>query len=46
MQILADYGYENKKTKGLSWINGDVKPLKNFLTTSKNLKYLIWVGII
>ena len=31
MQILADYGYENQKTKGLSWINGDVKPLKNFL---------------
>tara|TARA_B100000609_G_C16801947_1_gene226655 strand:+ start:99 stop:482 length:384 start_codon:yes stop_codon:yes gene_type:complete len=22
MQILADYGYENQKTKGLSWING------------------------
>ena len=38
MQILADYGYENKKTKGLSWINGDVKPLKNFLTTSKKFK--------
>ena len=29
MQILADYGYENKKTRGLSWISGDVKPLKN-----------------
>ena len=38
MQILADYGYENKKTKGLSWINGDVKPLKNFLDNTKNLK--------
>ena len=38
MQILADYGYENKKTKGLSWINGDVKPLKNFIPTSQNLK--------
>ena len=38
MQILADNGYENKKTKGLSWINGDVKPLKNFITTSKKLK--------
>ena len=37
MQIL-NYGYENKKTKGLSWINGDVKPLKNFLVNSKNLK--------
>ena len=30
MQILADNGYENQKTEGLSWINGDVKPLKNF----------------
>ena len=38
MQILADYGYENQKTKGLSWINGDVKPLKNFLDNSQNLK--------
>ena len=25
MQILASYGYENQKTKGLSWIDGDVK---------------------
>ena len=38
MQILADYGYENQKTQGLSWINGDVKPLKNFLDNSLNLK--------
>ena len=38
MQILADYGYENQKTKGLSWINGDVRPLKNFLDNSQNLK--------
>ena len=38
MQILADYGYENQKTKGLSWINGEVKPLKNFLDNSQNLK--------
>ena len=38
MQILADYGYENKKTKGFSWINGDVKPLKNFLDNSQKLK--------
>ena len=38
MQILADYGYENQKTKGLSWINGDVKSLKNFLNNSRNLK--------
>ena len=38
MQILADYGYENQKTKGLSWINGDVKPLKKFLDNSQNLK--------
>ena len=38
MQILADYGYENKKTKGLSWINGEVKSLKNFTDHSLNLK--------
>ena len=38
MQILADYGYENKKTKGLSWINGEVKSLKNFTNHSQNLK--------
>ena len=38
MQILADYGYENKKTKGLSWINGNVKSLKNSIGDLKNLK--------
>ena len=38
MQILADYGYENKKTKGLSWINGEVKSMKNFTDNSQNLK--------
>ena len=38
MQILADYGYENQKTRGLSWINGNVKPLKNFINHSQNLK--------
>ena len=38
MQILADYGYENQKTKGLSWINGNVKPLKNIIDNSQNLK--------
>ena len=38
MQILADYGYENKKTKGLSWINGEVKSLKNFTNHLQNLK--------
>ena len=38
MQILADYGYENKKTKGLSWIDGEVKSLKNFIDNSQNLK--------
>ena len=38
MQILADYGYENKKTKGLSWIDGEVKSLKNFIDHSQNLK--------
>ena len=38
MQILADHGYENRKTKGLSWINGEVKPLKNFIDYFTNLK--------
>ena len=38
MQILADHGYENRKTKGLSWINGEVKPLKNFIDYFINLK--------
>ena len=38
MQILADYGYENQKTRGFSWIKGEVKSLKNFIDYSKNLK--------
>ncbi len=38
MQILANYGYENQKTKGLSWIDGDVKSLKNSISMSKGLK--------
>ena len=38
MQILADYGYENQKTKGLSWIDGDVRSLKNTICESQNLK--------
>ena len=38
MQILADYGYENKKTKGLSWINGDVKSIKSSMKCSQKLK--------
>ena len=38
MQILADHGYENRKTKGLSWINGEVKPLKKFIDYFTNLK--------
>ena len=38
MQILAYHGYENQKTKGLSWISGDVKPLKNFINHSEKLK--------
>ena len=38
MQVLADYGYENQKTNGLSWISGDVKPLKNFLGHTQTLK--------
>ena len=38
MQILANYGHENQKTKGLSWIDGDVKSLKNFICDSESLK--------
>ena len=38
MQILANHGYENQKTNGLSWIEGDVKPLKNYTANSQNLK--------
>ena len=38
MQILASYGYENQMTKGLSWIDGDVKSLKDFICVSKGLK--------
>ena len=38
MQILADFGYENVKTRGLSWIDGDVKSLKNYIKTKKELK--------
>ena len=38
MQIFANYGYENQKTKGLSWIHGDVKSLKNSICGSQNLK--------
>ena len=38
MQILADHGYENKKTQGLSWIKGEVKSLKRFTDHSQNLK--------
>ena len=48
MQILADYGYENRKTKGLSWINGNVKSLKNFTDHSQNLKipHMGWNNLI
>ena len=28
MQVLFDLGYENKKSKGLGWINGEVHKLK------------------
>ena len=38
MQILAYQGYENQKTKGLCWIDGDVRSLKNFMDLSENLK--------
>ena len=38
MQVLADYGYENRKTKGFSWIKGNVKSLKDSIVHSKNFK--------
>ena len=38
MQVLADYGYENQKTKGLSWIEGDVRSMKNSICAAKCLK--------
>lgn len=28
MQVLSEYGYEFEKTKGLSWISGNVKKIK------------------
>ena len=40
MQILANYGYENKKTTGLGWINGEVKMLKN-----KILPHMGWNNV-
>ena len=48
MQILANYGYENKKTKGLSWINGNVKSLKKSIDYSKKLKipHMGWNNLI
>ena len=38
MQILADFGFENKKTQGLSWIKGDVKNLKYLFNHTKDIK--------
>ena len=38
MQILSDYGYENHKTKGLSWIDGDVISLKKSTSDLQGLK--------
>ena len=44
MQILADYGFENHKTKGLSWIDGDVKSLKKsrFVTQDLKIPHMGW----
>ena len=36
MQIFAEYGYENEKTKGLNLIKGQIKKIK----TNKSIKYL------
>ena len=38
MQVLADYGYENQKTKGLSWIEGDVRSMKDSICAAQCLK--------
>ena len=39
MQLIADYGLENLKTKGLGWIKGEVKHLNfNNICKKKNLK--------
>ena len=38
MQMFANLGYENKKTRGLDFIEGEVKSIKSFLKKDKNLK--------
>ena len=48
MQMFANLGYENKKTKGLNFIEGEVKNIKNFVKTDKNLKipHMGWNNLI
>ena len=36
MQLLADFGFENGKHKGLGWINGNVKLLNNKKNINSN----------
>ena len=43
MQLMADVGHEFGDTPGLGWVRGDVTALQ---PSDKNLKFLIWVGII
>ena len=48
MQMFANLGYENKKTKGLNFIEGEVKSIKNFVKTNKNLKipHMGWNNLV
>lgn len=40
MQIFAKFGYEDEKTKGLNWIDGEVKKLNN-----KMLPHMGWNNV-
>lgn len=48
MQMFANLGYENKKTKGLMFIEGEVKSIKNFVKSKKNLKipHMGWNNLV
>lgn len=38
MQMFANFGYENKKTKGLNFIDGYVKNIKHSIKNNENVK--------
>jgi glutamine amidotransferase len=42
MQVLSEYGFEFEKTKGLSWIRGNVKKIK---VKNKLLPHIGWNSI-